>query len=232
MVTAGSEASMTHAPAKGAWRLHLVVGALVGGPLAASVARWVHERLREVTAELQAVATIEELYVDDWLRVRWASAGLSGTSFPEAELYEAWREEGNDVARERLFLRLRQFAEAGGFANVALLDPSFGPVWSAEPPSVELASAVIGKPPEAVLGSDDRDIFPAEEAAAVMANDRSVLRDRAGVTFHETASTASRGTSPSRCTVSAWPRNRRAPWRVTSMSSSASTAPWSTVRSS
>ncbi|TVR88370.1 MAG: PAS domain S-box protein [Trueperaceae bacterium] len=105
--------------------------------LALSVAWVLQGRLREARRQLETVAAMEEHHIEEWLGERWASAGLSGTSFPQAELYQAWRAEGHEDARDRLFLRLRQFAEAGGFANVALLDQSLDLVWSAEPLTVD-----------------------------------------------------------------------------------------------
>jgi len=108
--------------------------------LALSVAWVLQGRLREARRQLETVAAMEEHHIEVWLGERWASAGLSGTSFPQAELYQAWRTEGDEVALDRLFVRLRQFAEAGGFANVALLDQGLDLVWSAEPLTVDLSA--------------------------------------------------------------------------------------------
>lgn len=141
MLSSATGASPDGAAAAVSWRMHAVVGAVVASLLALSVVWVVRERFREAGAELATVATIEEHHIAAWLGARWANAGLSGSSFPQAELYQAWREEGDEVARDRLFLRLRQFAEAGAFENVALYGPGFDLLWSAEPLSFEFSSA-------------------------------------------------------------------------------------------
>lgn len=146
------------------WRTQAIVGGVVLLLLILSIAVVVYDRHRVAMSELETVAMHEERHIEAWLRARWASAGLSGTSFPQAELYRAWREGGDETARDRLFLRLRQFAEAGGFANVALLDTSLGLLWAAEPLTVELAAvarahwpAGAGSGSQAFLETDWRD---------------------------------------------------------------------------
>jgi len=54
----------------------------------------------------------------------------------------------------------------------------------------QAAARVTGKKPEEVLGRDDTAIFPPEQAALVMANDRQVMADNRAVAFQEYLSTA------------------------------------------
>ena len=132
----------------------MIVGAVVLVLLGLSVAWVMQDRLRVALKELETVAAHEEHHIGVWLSARWASAGLSATSIPQAELYQAWREGGDEGDRERLFLRLRQLAEAGGFANVALLDAGLDLLWSAEPLTVELSALAREKwPAGAVPGT-------------------------------------------------------------------------------
>ncbi len=94
---------------------------------------WLFSR-QVVAAERQAIAAVAELKarsLKSWFDERLASAGLSGTSFPQAELYTAWRQDGDEGARERLFLRLSQFALAGQFSDVTLHDEAGAQLWGA-----------------------------------------------------------------------------------------------------
>lgn len=52
------------------------------------------------------------------------------------------------------------------------------------------AEQITGQPASAVLGQDDTLLFPAEQAALVMANDRQVMQDNRLVTFQEYVRTA------------------------------------------
>lgn len=52
------------------------------------------------------------------------------------------------------------------------------------------AEQITGKPASEVLGQDDTLLFPAEQAALVMANDRQVMQDNRLVTFQENIRTA------------------------------------------
>ncbi|PKQ21064.1 MAG: hypothetical protein CVT66_00970 [Actinobacteria bacterium HGW-Actinobacteria-6] len=52
------------------------------------------------------------------------------------------------------------------------------------------ASAVVGQPAEAVLGNDDTALFPADEAAAVMAGDRRVMDSGSAQTYEEVVTDA------------------------------------------
>lgn len=52
------------------------------------------------------------------------------------------------------------------------------------------AEQFTGKAAEDVLGRDDTSLFPAQEAAVVMANDQQVIRDNRQVTFQEEVRTA------------------------------------------
>lgn len=106
--------------------LALAVTALTG----AVAAFMVHRGLSQERAELVFIADNHAQMLEAWFAERLASAGLSATSFPQAEKYTAWREEGDPSASVRLFLRLRQFAEAGGFAAVSLLDEEGQLLWS------------------------------------------------------------------------------------------------------
>ncbi len=118
------------------------------------------------------IATNKSRALETWLAERVSSAALSGTSFPQAELYARWRDAGDEPAGERLFLRLQQFAEAGGFPNVALLAPSSEVLWSAEPLVEDVAAWTraawpTGATPGAValLGVDWRE--PADTMLAI-----------------------------------------------------------------
>lgn len=71
---------------------------------------------------VSSVAELRSQQVSEWLEERLQSAALHATSFPQAELYERWRTGGDESARDRLFLRLRQFAESGRFKSVLLFD--------------------------------------------------------------------------------------------------------------
>ena len=52
------------------------------------------------------------------------------------------------------------------------------------------AGRVMGRAPEDVLGNDDTRLFPPAEAAAIMANDRGVVRDERVQTYEEDLSTS------------------------------------------
>lgn len=116
----------------------------------------------EAAKELVAFAAHEALHLDRVVERYRATAGLSGSSAPQADMYEAWRAAGDDGARERLFVRLGQIADAGGFADVVLLDPSLQPLWSATGEGTSVGARVAevwpgGAPAgaEAVLSFDD-----------------------------------------------------------------------------
>lgn len=79
---------------------------------------------------MSAVAELKAQQVEVWIDERLLSAGLHATSFPQAELYQRWKEDGDLDARDRLFLRLRQFADAGRFASVSLLGSDGQLLWS------------------------------------------------------------------------------------------------------
>lgn len=53
------------------------------------------------------------------------------------------------------------------------------------------AEQITGKPASEVLGQDDTILFPAEQAALLMANDQQVMRDKQLVSFQENVRTAS-----------------------------------------
>ncbi|HJV94287.1 MAG TPA: PAS domain S-box protein [Azonexus sp.] len=53
------------------------------------------------------------------------------------------------------------------------------------------AEQITGKPASEVLGQDDTLLFPAEQAALIMANDRQVMQDKQLVSFQENLRTAS-----------------------------------------
>jgi len=76
------------------------------------------------------VASLKAAGLAAWFEERRASARLSGTSFPQAGLYLAWQRDGDAESRDLLYLRLSQFAEAGGFSGVTLLDPAGRVLWS------------------------------------------------------------------------------------------------------
>lgn len=69
-----------------------------------------------------SVAELRSQQVSNWLEERLRSAALHASSFPQAELYTRWRNDGDEQARELLLLRLSQFAESGHFNSVSLLD--------------------------------------------------------------------------------------------------------------
>ena len=130
------------------WRTHVVV-ALISAVLVLSAAAWsVSGQLRAIARDIELVTELTQRHLESWLDERWASAGLSGTSFPQATMYERWTEEGDEEFRERLFLRLTQFAQAGGFANVALLGPDFESLWSAFPLTVDLSGPARARWPD------------------------------------------------------------------------------------
>ncbi len=52
------------------------------------------------------------------------------------------------------------------------------------------AARVTGKEPHEVIGRDDREVFPAGQAALIMVNDRKVMRENRSVTFQEELTTA------------------------------------------
>jgi PAS domain S-box-containing protein len=52
------------------------------------------------------------------------------------------------------------------------------------------ASRIVGKPVDAVLGCDDRTIFPAQQAERIMALDRRVIAEGSTITSEETLDTA------------------------------------------
>ncbi len=79
---------------------------------------------------MSAVAELKAQQVEVWIDERLLSAGLHASSFPQAELYQRWKEDGDLDARDQLFLRLRQFADAGRFASVSLLGPDGQLLWS------------------------------------------------------------------------------------------------------
>lgn len=93
----------------------------------------VRDAVADQRALVAIVATNKSRALEAWLAERVSSAGLSGTSFPQAELFERWLDGGDETVRDRLFLRLQQFADAGDFPNVALLAPSSEVLWSAQP---------------------------------------------------------------------------------------------------
>ena len=116
----------------------------------------------EAAKELVALAAHEALHLDRVVARYRATAGLSGSSAAQADMYEAWRGTGDDGARERLFVRLGQIADAGGFADVVLLDPSLQPLWSATGEGTSVGARVAevwpaGAPAgaEAVFSFDD-----------------------------------------------------------------------------
>lgn len=135
-------------------RARVVVIALVCVVVAGAALWVVREQLRQVARDVALVAELDQRQLEYWLSERWVSAGLTGTSFPQATMYERWTEEGDDEFGRRLFLRLTQFADAGGFSNVALLGPSLEVLWSAQPLAVDLAAAAGARWPRGVpLGS-------------------------------------------------------------------------------
>ena len=91
---------------------------------------FVLQRLADERQRIETVASLKASWLEAWYAERIASAGLSATSFPQAELYAAWRDTGDDAIFERLTLRLRQFAAAGGFSEVALLAEDGRLLWS------------------------------------------------------------------------------------------------------
>lgn len=87
------------------------------------------QRIEAERRTIEAVAALKTNWLATWFAERVASAGLAATSFPQAELYRAWRE-GDAAALDRLQTRLRQFADAGGFSEVDLLDEAGRVLWS------------------------------------------------------------------------------------------------------
>jgi len=128
-----------------------VLAVAVVVPVAVSSYRNDLEAGRRMVAQ---VASLKAAGVATWFGERRASAGLSGTSFPQAGLYLAWQGEGDVESRDLLFLRLTQFAEAGGFSGVTLLDPTGRVLWSmgAHMRGPGEAHAVGGSAPERGAG--------------------------------------------------------------------------------
>lgn len=90
----------------------------------------VKDMVAQESGALATVADHRASMLAAWFAERAASAGLSATSFPQAELYVAWQVGGDLHARDRLVMRLTQFAEAGGFSEVALLAEDGRLLWS------------------------------------------------------------------------------------------------------
>lgn len=112
------------------WRARLALALGVIVVVGAIAAAQVRQGLSRQHGELVSVAEHRAGMLDAWFAERVATASLSATSFPQAELYAAWRDAGDLVARDRLFRRLTQFAAAGGFSEVALLDEGGRLLWS------------------------------------------------------------------------------------------------------
>jgi PAS domain S-box-containing protein len=80
------------------------------------------QKLADHWTMVEAVAELRGQQVSSWLEERLSSASLHATSFPQAELYTRWQTLGDLEARDQLFLRLNQFAAAGRFSSVTLLN--------------------------------------------------------------------------------------------------------------
>lgn len=119
-------------PSVRSWQMHAVLAVAILTAVGSVVAWSVRDTVANERSLITMVVTHKARVLETWLAERMASAALSGTSFPQAELYARWRDEGDANARELLVLRLQQFAEAGAFSNVALLAPSFEVLWSSE----------------------------------------------------------------------------------------------------
>lgn len=112
------------------WRARLALALAVIVVVGAIATAQVRQGLSRVHGELVSVAEHRASMLEAWFAERIATTSLSATSFPQAELYAAWRDAGDLVARDRLFRRLTQFAAAGGFSEVALLDEGGRLLWS------------------------------------------------------------------------------------------------------
>ena len=112
------------------WRPLALLAAAMALATAGMVMLLYEQELREDRYSVGAVAELRSQQLSTWLDERLQSASLHANSFPQAELWERWRNAGDSQARERLFLRLTQFARAGGFKSVTLLDASGKLLWS------------------------------------------------------------------------------------------------------
>ena len=112
------------------WRPLALAALLTAGITGAVVLHLLDREAEEYRRHIETVAELKTQQVENWITERMLSAGLHGTSFPQAEMYRAWREEEDPVAGERLALRLTQLAEAGRFAAASLLDPDGRLLWA------------------------------------------------------------------------------------------------------
>ena len=119
-----------------AWRAVWLPLTLIGLVVAAmTVLTAVFLYAQDVKAHRSSVYGIVELkaqQLEAWIRERTSSAALHLNSFPQAEMYRRWQLEGDLEARDQLRLRLTQFASAGRFSSVMLLDPQARLLWSSE----------------------------------------------------------------------------------------------------
>lgn len=120
-------------PERPAWRelwRSLVLTAVVIAAVTTALAVSLYNRELELHRQtIDAVAELRAQQLGTWVLERLQSASLHATSFPQAEMYQQWREERDPEARDRLFLRLSQFATAGGFTSVMLLDETGELLW-------------------------------------------------------------------------------------------------------
>ncbi len=112
------------------WPTHLVLAVLAVAVVAPAAVGSYRQNLEAGRQMVVQVASLKASWLDTWLKERGASAGLSGTSFPQAEMYAAWQRDGDTEARDRLVARLGAFADAGSFSGVTLLDPTGRVLWS------------------------------------------------------------------------------------------------------
>ncbi|AGA34059.1 PAS protein [Thioalkalivibrio nitratireducens DSM 14787] len=121
-------------------RLPLVLAALVTLAVTAGIVLHLyHEQTERLRQDAGTVAELKAQQLEAWLTERLLSAGLHATSFPQANLYRNWQEEGDEAARDRLFLRLTPFAEAGRFTSVRLLAPDGDLLWEQDSDATDFA---------------------------------------------------------------------------------------------
>jgi PAS domain S-box-containing protein len=126
------------------WWQILASALLLLGFIAAAAA-WRYHDLRQLeVVRLQAVASLRAKQVATWLAERRAEAAYLGPSRWFAERYLRWQTTGEVAAHDELMRRLLEFARAGQFHSVLLVDPQgrvFGPEPSASGTRVPAAVA-------------------------------------------------------------------------------------------
>ena len=100
----------------------------------------VAEKLNTETVRLQAIANLKAEQLENWLEERKRDAALIKGSYTMADLYEAWQAKGDEVSRERLLARLKQFSEKGNFKSVLLLNDAGHVLWQSDGELVEVPS--------------------------------------------------------------------------------------------